>query len=72
MEDKHFTSRMFICAGTLMLISGLLISISVKLAYGGALFAAAACMFCAARNFRIAEDKKAEEERTEDEGQEKE
>ena len=45
MEDKHFTSRMFICAGTLMLISGLLISISVKLAYGGALFAAAACMF---------------------------
>ena len=42
MEDKHFTSRMFICAGTLMLISGLLISISVKLAYGGALFAAAA------------------------------
>ena len=58
MKDKHFTSRMLICAGALMSISGILITICAKLAYGGILFAAAACMFFAARNFRITEDKK--------------
>lgn len=58
MKDKHFTSRMLICAGTLMSISGVLIAICAKLAYAGILFAAASCMFFAARNFRIAEDKK--------------
>ena len=57
MKDKHFTSRMLICAGALMSISGILITICAKLAYGGILFAAAACMFFAARNFRIAEDR---------------
>ena len=61
MKDKHFTSRMLICAGALMIISGILITICVKLAFGGILFAAAACMFFAARNFRIAEDKKDDE-----------
>ena len=61
MKDKHFTSRMLICAGALMSISGILIAICAKLAYGGVLFAAAACMFFAARNFRIAEDKKDDE-----------
>lgn len=61
MKDKHFTSRMLICAGALMIISGVLIAICAKLAYGGILFAAAACMFFAARNFRIAEDKKDDE-----------
>ena len=61
MKDKHFTSRMLICAGALMRISGVLIAICAKLAYGGILFAAAACMFFAARNFRIAEDKKDDE-----------
>lgn len=61
MKDKHFTSRMLICAGALMSISGVLIAICAKLAYGGVLFAAAACMFFAARNFRIAEDKKEDE-----------
>ena len=44
-----------------MSISGILIAICAKLAYGGILFAAAACMFFAARNFRIAEDKKDDE-----------
>ena len=68
MKDKHFTSRMLICAGALMSISGILITICVKLAYGGILFAAAACMFFAARNFRIAEDKKEDEK--DDENQE--
>ena len=58
MKDKHFTSRMLTCAGALMSISGILIAICAKLAYGGILFAAAACMFFAARNFRIAEDKR--------------
>lgn len=57
MKDKHFTSRMLIIAGTLMTISGILIAICVKITYGGILFAAASCMFCAARNFRIAEDR---------------
>ena len=71
MKDKHFTSRMLTCAGALMLISGLLIGICAKLAYGGVMFAAAACMFFAARNFRIAEDKKEEEKRKADEGQKK-
>ena len=61
MKDKHFTSRMLICAGALMSISGVLIAICAKLAYGGILFAATACMFFAARNFRIAEDKKDDE-----------
>lgn len=56
MKDKHFTSRMLTCAGTLMSISGILIAISVKLTYGGIMFASAACMFFGARNFRIAED----------------
>ena len=68
MKDKHFTSRMLICAGALMSISGILITICAKLAYGGVLFAAAACMFFAARNFRIAEDKKEDEK--DDENQE--
>ena len=45
MKDKHFTSRMLTCAGVLMSISGILISIGAKLAYGGILFASAACMF---------------------------
>ena len=45
-----------------MSISGILIAICAKLAYGGILFAAAACMFFAARNFRIAEDKNQEAE----------
>ena len=61
MKDKHFTSRMLACAGALMSISGILIAICAKLAYGGILFAAAACMFFAARSFRMAEDKSKKE-----------
>ena len=67
MKDKHFTSRMLICAGTLMTISGILMAVCAKLAYGGILFAAAACMFFAARSFRIAEDR--EDQDTEHEKQ---
>lgn len=58
MKDKHFTSRMLTCAGALMSISGVLMAVGAKLAYGGILFASAACMFFAARYFRIAEDKR--------------
>ncbi len=61
MKDKHFTSRMLICAGSLMTVSAILMAICVEIAYGGILLAAAACMFFAARNFRIAEDKKVNE-----------
>lgn len=57
MQDKHFPSRMLICAGALMSISGILMAVCAKLAYGGIFFAAAACMFFAARSFRIAEDR---------------
>ena len=48
MKDKHFTSRMLTCAGTLMTISGILMAVCAKLAYGGILFAASSCMFFAA------------------------
>ena len=57
MKDKHFTSRMLTCAGALMCISGFLMAVGAKPAYGGIMLAAAACMFFAARYFRIAEDR---------------
>lgn len=60
MKNKHFASHMLIIAGTLLTISGILTAICVKIVYGGVLFAAAACMFSAARSVRILEgrDKK--------------
>lgn len=61
MNDSHFTSRMLMYAGVLMAVSGILTAICIRIAYGGILFAAASCMFFAARNFRIAEDKKGKE-----------
>ena len=67
MKDKHFSSRMLICAGTLMTISGILMAVCAKLAYGGILFAAASCMFFAARYFRIAEDRE-DKDNIEEEG----
>ena len=57
MENTHFASRMLIIAGTLLTISGILTAICVKIVYGGILFAAASCMFSAARSIRIAEDR---------------
>lgn len=72
MKDKHFTSRMLICAGALMSISGILIAICAEIAYGGILFAAAACMFFGAHNFRIAEDRKENENQGTETGYEKE
>ena len=72
MKDKHFSSRMLTCAGALMAVSGILIAICVEIAYGGILFAAAACMFFTARNFRIAEDKKENENQEGETGHDKE
>ena len=70
MKDKHFSSRMLTCAGALMGISGILIAICVKITYGGILFAAALCMFFAARNFRIAENKNDLKRRNSESGRE--
>ena len=61
MKDKHFTSRMLICAGSLMTVSAILMAVWVEITYGGILLAAAACMFFTARSFRIAEDKRVNE-----------
>ena len=61
MKDKHFTSRMLICAGTLMTVSAILMAVWVEITHGGILLAAAACMFFTARSFRIAEDKRVNE-----------
>ena len=70
MKDKHFTSRMLTCAGALMCISGILMAVGAKLAYGGIMFAAAACMFFAARYFRIAEDRDDPKHRSSESGHE--
>ena len=66
-HDSHMTSRMLASAGALMAISGLLMALCVKLAYGGMLLAAALCMFFAAHSFRIAENQKQEESHNEQE-----
>lgn len=50
-----------------MLVSGLLMAICGKLAYGGIFCAAAGCMLIAAYNFRQAENKKQEKEKPDDE-----
>ncbi len=58
MKDTHFTSRILTGAGALMSLSGILMAVCAKPAYGGVFLAAAACLFFAAHSFRIAEDKK--------------
>ena len=62
MNDKHMTSRMLTYAGGLMAISGILMALCGRLAIGGIMWAAASCMFFAAYNFRVAEDKKEKSE----------
>ena len=61
-SDKHIASRMLTYAGGLMAISGLLMALCGSLAIGGIMWAAASCMFFAAYNFRVAEDKKEKSE----------
>ena len=61
-KDNHFTSRMMILAGGLTTLSGILMAFCGRLAIGGIFWAAASCQFFAARQFRIAENKKEHEE----------
>ena len=61
-KGNHFTSRLMILAGGLMTLSGILMAFCGKLAIGGIFWAAASCQFFAARQFRIAENKKEHEE----------
>lgn len=67
MKDKHTASNLLTCAGALMTISGILMAVCARLLYGGILWAAAACMFFAARHFRLAENKTNETEESDDE-----
>ena len=61
-KDNHFTSRMMTLSVGLMTLSGILMAFCSKLAIGGIFWAAASCQFFAARQFRIAENKKEHEE----------
>lgn len=70
MKDTHFTSRMLTCAGALMSVSGVLIAVCARLAYGGILFVSAACMFLAAHSFRIAEERQEDQSREAEAGHE--
>ena len=67
MENEHTTSTLLTCAGALMAVSGILMAVCAGLAYGGILWAAASCMFFAASHFRLAENKKNETEKYEEE-----
>ena len=61
-KDIHFTSRMMTLSGGLRTVSGILMAFCSKLAIGGIVWAAASCLFFAARQFRIVENKKEHEE----------
>ena len=60
--DVHFPSRMLILDAELMTVCGILIAILGRLAIGGIYWAAASCLFFAAFHFRLAENKKENEE----------
>ena len=60
--DVHFPSRMLILAAGLMTVCGILMAILGRLAIGGIYWAAASCLFFAAFHFRLAENKKENEE----------
>lgn len=66
-KNPHAASRLLICAGTLMTVSGVLMAFCVGPAYGGIMWAAASCFFCSARSLRLAENKKCELEESDDE-----
>ena len=65
-QGQHTSSRLLTIAGGLLLISGLLMAVCGKLAYGGIFWAAASCMFFAAYHFRMAENQKTEKENNKD------
>ena len=62
--DIHHSSRMLTLAGALMANSGILMVCCGRLAIGGVMGAAAFCIFIAAYNFRLAENKQNNEEDT--------
>ena len=57
-HDQGKSSRLFAIAGGLLTVSGLLMAVCGRLAYGGIFWAAASCMFFAAYNFRLAENRR--------------
>ena len=61
-KNRHAASNLLVCAGSLMTLSGILMALGGRLPIGGVFWAAAACMFLSARNFRLAEDKEITEE----------
>lgn len=65
-QEQHTSSRLLTIAGGLLLVSGLLMAVCGKLAYGGIFWAAASCMFFAAYHFRMAENQKTEKENNKD------
>lgn len=64
-EQKHFASRLLCIAGGLLAAAGILLAICVRIAYGGLLWAGAACMFFAARSFYLAENEREKKKRKE-------
>lgn len=66
-KDKHIPSRMLALAGGLMTVSGILTALCCSLAIGGIFWAAASCLFFAAYNFRLAENKKEKAEESKNE-----
>ena len=53
MDPNHTTSTLLPQAGGLMALSGLLMALCASVAYGGILWAAAACLFCTTHFFRL-------------------
>ena len=66
-KDIHFTSRMMTLSGGLMTVSGILMAFCSNLAISGIFWAAASCLFFAAYNFRLAENKKEKAEESKNE-----
>ena len=66
-KDKHIPSRMLALAGGLMTVSDILTALCGRLAVGGLFWAAASCLFFAAYNFRLAENKKEKAEESKNE-----
>lgn len=66
-KDKHIPSRMLALAGGLMTVSGILTALCGSLAIGGIFWVAASCLFFAAYNFRLAENKKEKAEESKNE-----
>ena len=66
-KDVRFSSKMLALSGGLMTVSGILMAACGRLAIGGVFWAAASCLFFAAYNFRLAENKKEKAEESKNE-----